>query len=123
MEQNINFPQSMDEFKLFRPNPIKPKGAYELNDGTGRYLWRDMLSTKEIGVNDEMHDYIFTNGAVYIHRNLNFFLRRQDPFGEYGLNNMDKIGIPQHMSNLIIGGSSYDYKIIEYKTENTTQQC
>ena len=123
MEKNINFPQSMDELKLFRPNPIKPKGAYELNDGTGRYLWRDMLSTKEIGVNDEMHDYIFTNGAVYIHRNLNFFLRRQDPFGEYGLNNMNKIGIPQHMSNLIIGGSSYDYKIIEYKTENTTQQC
>ena len=36
------------------------------------------------GVND-VADYPFQNGAHYIYSNINFYLRRQDPFGLYGL--------------------------------------
>lgn len=117
------FPQQLLTVSFFRINPLKPQGAYDLNDGTGRYLWRAMLSTKELSTNSSLYDSIFTNGAIYIHRNLNLYLRRQDPFGFYGLNNIGKIGLPQHMEDMNIGGSSYDYKTIEYVTENTTQQC
>lgn len=122
-DENDVFPQDIDKIKFFRPNPIKPQGVYELNDGTGRYLWRDMLSTKELSVSSDMYNSIFTNGAIYIHRNLNLYLRRQDPFGIYGLNNIGKMGLPQHIEDMTIEGSSYDYKTVEYATENTTQQC
>lgn len=117
------FPKIIDKVMFFRPNPIKPKGAYELNDGTGRYLWRDMLSNKSITSDDELYNTIFTNGAVYYHRDLNFYLRRQDPFGEYGLSYIGKTGLPSNLDNMNITGSTYDYKAVEYAEENSTQQC
>ena len=33
----------------------------------------------------ETYDMPFSNGAFYIHNNITFFVRRQDPFNEYGL--------------------------------------
>jgi hypothetical protein len=53
--------------------------------GEGRYLWRDLLP---IGTNDgqsEVLDYPFLNGSHYIHQNICFFTRRQDPFGYFKL--------------------------------------
>lgn len=58
---------------------------YAENLGDGRYLWRDLLS---IGINDgqeETLDYPFLNGCHYIHQNLCIYTRRQDPFGNFGL--------------------------------------
>ena len=72
--------------KLFLMNPLKPEGVYSLNDGSGRYLWREILPTSEVIYGDELYDSVFTNGAHYFHKNINFYLRRQDPNGEYGLN-------------------------------------
>jgi hypothetical protein len=34
---------------------------------------------------DELYDTTFTNGRFYIEKNVNFFLKRQDPTGKYGL--------------------------------------
>ena len=31
------------------------------------------------------YNMTFSNGSFYIHQNVTFFLRRQDPFNEYGL--------------------------------------
>jgi hypothetical protein len=53
--------------------------------GDGRWLWRDLLS---IGYNegqDEPVNYPFLNGSHYLHKNLCFTLKRQDPFGFFGL--------------------------------------
>jgi hypothetical protein len=58
---------------------------YAENLGDGRYLWRDLLS---IGINDGQEktlDYPFLNGCHYIHQNLCIYTRRQDPFGDFGL--------------------------------------
>mgnify|MGYP006928562307 CR=1 FL=1 len=116
-------PEGIEKALFFKVNPIKPKGSYDMNDGSGRYLWRDMLSTKELTQDSDLYDSIFTNGAIYLHRNINFYLRRQDPFGKYGLSDIEKQGIPQHLEDMTIGGSTYDYKAVEYTTENTTHQC
>ena len=44
----------------------------------------------------------FANGAHYQHNGFNFFLRRQDPDGEYGLNitqkRLEELGIISHNS-------------------------
>ena len=34
-------------------------------------------------------DYPFTNGCLYVNKDINIFLRRQDPFGYYGLTTND----------------------------------
>ena len=60
-----------------------PDYAEDLGDG--RWLWRDLLN---IGYNEgqeEPVNYPFLNGAHYLHSNLCFTLKRQDPFGFFGL--------------------------------------
>lgn len=60
-----------------------PNYAEDLGDG--RFLWRDFL---DIGFNEGQEDpvnYPFLNGAHYIHQNYCITLRRQDPFGFFGL--------------------------------------
>lgn len=60
-----------------------PDYAEDLGDG--RWLWRDFL---DIGFNegqDNPVNYPFLNGAHYNHQNYCFTLKRQDPFGLFGL--------------------------------------
>lgn len=75
----------IEDFNLFKPNRIKPEGAYEFNDGTGKYVWRDFVLSSNIVRESDLYDSMFTNGAIYIHKDINFYLKRQDPYGEYGL--------------------------------------
>jgi len=58
---------------------------YAENLGDGRWLWRDLLS---IGFNEGQENpvnYPYLNNAHYIHQNYCIPLRRQDPFGYFGL--------------------------------------
>lgn len=60
-------------FRLFkRPSDI-PLYAKVIMDGSCRFYWRNLQI---------IDDYPFTNGAFYIKRDINFYLRRQDPHGE-----------------------------------------
>ena len=54
-----------------------PGYAKLIKDGSCRYYWREVLSNG-IEQNDSKI-YPFTNGAFYVNRNINFYLRRQDP--------------------------------------------
>ena len=54
-----------------------PEYAKLIKDGSCRYYWRDVISNG-IEQNDSKI-YPFTNGAFYVNRNINFYLRRQDP--------------------------------------------
>ena len=81
-----------------------PSYAQDLNNGS--YLWRDLL---DIGLNDgqpEILDYPFLNGLHYPYTNINFKLRRQDPFNLYGLyystSPRDIFGGKSYLDNLII---------------------
>ncbi len=58
---------------------------YAVNLGDGRYLWRDLL---DIGFNESNAnslDYPFLNGCHYMYDNYCFYVRRQDPFDNWGL--------------------------------------
>lgn len=58
---------------------------YAINLGDGTYLWRDLL---DIGFNDTNSiglDYPFVNGCHYMYNNYCFYVRRQDPFDNWGL--------------------------------------
>lgn len=59
--------------------------SYAVNLGDGRIIWRDLL---DIGFNESEAkplDYPFLNNSHYLYQNNCFTLRRQDPFGVWGL--------------------------------------
>lgn len=102
-----------DKYLLFKPNVLKPSYAVEYENGTGKYTWRELKDDSEYEAEkDEIGDYIFTNGCHYINKNINFFLRRQDPDGSYGLSNSSSEFFM--LSNLSIFGNTKDIKYEEY---------
>lgn len=86
-----------------------PHYAYEVGENSNIFLWRDVLN---VGNKDtlELIEYPFANGHFYINKEINFFLKRQDPFGYNGL----------YSSNLFpndIFGNVKEENIYEYKDE------
>ena len=49
------------------------------------FCWRGITQPSVMVKGMELFDTPFANGRFYIEKNINFFLRRQDPFGEFGL--------------------------------------
>ena len=58
---------------------------YAINLGDGRYLWRDILDIGFNESNEKTLDYPFLNGCHYLYNNYCFYVRRQDPFDNWGL--------------------------------------
>ena len=75
----------------------KPDYAIEIENGI--YLWRDLL---EFGFLDEGEptDYPFINGSHFLHTNIDFKLKRQDPFGDYGL--LFNYGFPNEIDGKVL---------------------
>lgn len=103
---------TISDYHIYKPNSEKPYSAYELNDGSGRYLWRETLEDYEYDVNSEISKYIFTNNAHYINKHILFMLHRQDPSGEFGISN---ISAPTPIiNNFAVEGIVNDYS--DYET-------
>lgn len=92
-------------FKVRAKNMSIPKYADEIQPNV--FLWRPVLRVGDQGA-DEIPDYPFTNGALYIHKDINFFLRRQDPEGINGLYCKD--AFPNDIPGDIRKESNYEYK-------------
>lgn len=75
----------------------KPDYAIEIEDGV--YMWRDLL---DIGFVDEdtPTDYPFINGSHFLYSNIDFKLKRQDPFGDYGL--LFNYGFPNEIDGKVL---------------------
>lgn len=52
---------------------------------TQSFVWRGLVAPSEMNREMELFDTPFTNGRFYIEKNITFFLRRQDPYGDFGL--------------------------------------
>lgn len=108
-----------DGWKLFRHNTEMPDTAYQLPDGTGRYLWRNVLSYADMVPSSELYDETFTNGAHYFHRNIMFYLKRQDPDGRYGIG----LEPADTASFFSITGKEKDVSVAEYVKEGEGTVC
>ena len=69
--------EDIEAYSLNKKSLGTPDYAKIIKDGSCRYYWRNIISNG-IEENDSKV-YPFTNGAFYVNRNINFFLRRQDP--------------------------------------------
>ena len=106
--------KELDDYLMFKINPIRPNSAYDLDDGTGRYVWRNFLPSSALTTENELYNEPFVNGAHYKFKNINFYLRRQDPYGLYGLSVSLTTQIPLPLANLIIGGNEADIDKFDY---------
>lgn len=68
--------------KLRRRNNSIPSYASKINHNM--YVWRNMYRPGEM-LDSELEVLPFTNNAFYISKEINFFLKRQDPYGISGL--------------------------------------
>lgn len=78
----IKFEDKVDKngaFILRKQNFSIPNYAKQTLDGTGRFMWRDIVYN---GFGDDNEVYPFTNDALYIEKYINLYLKRQDPNGE-----------------------------------------
>ena len=83
---------NIGNYKLFKiDNMDVPSYAQILKDGTCRYIWRDVINNGISGGDRELEEYPFTNGAFYVNKHVDLYLRRQDPYDEYDLYDEDDI--------------------------------
>lgn len=99
------------EFKLRRYNNDIPFYS-DKYDNVNRYMWRDVNT---VGNKDNINlpEYAFANGYFYINQDINFFLKRQDPFNELGLYYNGDVGekkIPNDVFGNTLSESNYEYK-------------
>lgn len=79
-------------YKLFKMDNIDcPSHAKILKDGTCRIVWRNILNNGFAKGDDTVEEYPFTNGAFYVNKRIDLYLRRQDPYGDYWIYSEDDI--------------------------------
>ena len=72
-------------YKLYNRPTIIPGYAEMVSELPGVYRWRDLVQNGFEDSNNIVPEYPFNNGCLYINKDINLFVRRQDPFGDYGL--------------------------------------
>lgn len=97
-------------FRLRRYNNEIPFYATK-TPNKNRYMWRNVNG---VGSRDNISlpEYPFANGYFYINQDINFYLKRQDPFNELGLyyyGNTDSI-VPNDIYGNVSNPSEYEYK-------------
>lgn len=88
-----------------------------------KFIWRKFVPQSKIRINNELYDTTFSNGRLYIEKNINFYLRRQDPFGKYGLSRPIYKRLTKEFSNpmddfIISGSKQMDFTGLIYAMNN-----
>lgn len=77
---------SLRDYRLFKMDNLDaPSYCRVLKDGTCRVIWRDVLNNGFNKDDDTVEEYPFTNGAFYINKKVDIYVRRQDPYGIFRL--------------------------------------
>lgn len=117
IKENVN----INEYMLFKQNPLKPNNTYDFNDGSGRYNWRTFKGVDEYSNEDTLKNRPFANETHYLHRNINLYVRRQDPHGLYGLSFNNET--PLFNINMVIMGNDKDVSNYNYVKEPERDLC
>lgn len=73
------------------------------NSTTQEFVWRGFVAPSVMTTEMELYDTPFANGRFYLERNVNIFLRRQDPYGDFGLS------VARHTDGLLHRGNPMEY--------------
>lgn len=100
----------------------------KLSLNSKEFCWRPILKTSELDKNDNLASLPFSNGCIYVQKNLNFFLKRQDPYGEYGLSYPLYKYTQQMIANpmtkyVIYGSDKLDLSYFDFVINNDLNTC
>lgn len=92
------------------------------------FCWRPILKMSELDKNNDLSSLPFSNGCIYVQKNFNFFLKRQDPYGEYGLSYPLYKHLQQMISNpmtryVIYGSEKVDLSVFDFVDNNVLNTC
>lgn len=86
-----------------------------------RLVWRGAKKMSELSSDSPLYNMPFTNGRLYIHKNVDVFLRRQDPHGEYYLYRPSQRNPLKRFQ--IEGDAKIDLDYIKYITDSMIDAC
>jgi hypothetical protein len=110
-----------ENYYFFKYNTEIPDYAYMVLDGTGRYIWRDIVKPSSYLFTSPLYKTPFTNGAFYHSTNIIFPVKRQDPFYDYK-SYISQDGL-QLENNFEMPATKIDISGYEYTTENSSLPC
>lgn len=106
LPEPLDTPKIIDNYLFFRENPLKPKNVYMFKDGSGVYNWREFKKHSNIEQNSPLYQRPFVNGTHYLYKDIDFYLKRQDPNGLFMLSFNSDMQLSK--INLIILGNQKD---------------
>jgi hypothetical protein len=113
--------KDLNPWRVFLKNKTVPSYAYYSGDGSGKRMWRKILLESELNQDSGIYERPYANGAIYLHDDINFYVRRQDPDGRYGLQYIyERVG---DYANFTISGNKKDMPDVDYKTIESNTQC
>lgn len=113
--------KDLNPWRVFLKNKTVPSYAYYSGDGSGKRMWRKILLESELNQDSDIYERPYANGAIYLHDDINFYVRRQDPDGRYGLQYIyERVG---DYANFTISGNKKDMPDVDYKTIESNTQC
>jgi hypothetical protein len=122
-DNSINLSQSdLQKITLFKCGDLTPSYIYAIPDGSGRYMWRDIVKPSEYNYMDELYNLTFTNGSLYHHKNITLPVKRQDPFGKYGMFVKDEYG-EKNDNKFEVPSKEADYSADELYDKNDKPVC
>lgn len=107
-------------FTLCKRDDSIPSYSYLTNDGTLRYYYREVIQNGEDTENTDISTYPFANGCFYIDKNINLYLKRQDPFGEFEISLIDNDSIIYEKSGEELTDTISDD---DYVSSNNITEC
>ena len=120
-------PNSLDRkyYAFWSPDAIPLYAKFSMSKQ--KFIWRPLVAPSEMIQDDELYDTPFSNGRFYIEKNVNFFLRRQDPYGKYGLSiplfrETEQL-VSNPMQRFVINGKPIDLSGILNDMNNMLDTC
>lgn len=116
------------KYVLVKTNTNIPDYAIPSQIFPYKFRWKEPIEPSEVSSDSEIFKRPFTNGTHYINTNINFYLRRQDPFGEfylqYGVREDDDSSVKYNpLIDLTPYGNYKDNTTYEYYSTESYNPC
>lgn len=86
-----------------------------------RLVWRGVKKMSDLRSDSPLYNAPFTNGRIYIQRNVNVFVRRQDPHNDYYLRTPSTANPLRRFQ--IEGDAKLDFDYIRFITDSMIDAC
>ena len=93
----------------------------EFIPNTQKLVWRGPKKMSDLSSESPLYNMPFTNGRLYIHKNVNVHVRRQDPHGEYRL---FRPSISNPLRRFQVEGEpKLDFEYMQYIIDSMVDAC